>query len=97
VTIGLTSQVCDRLDTGGTYRYIDQTPSPGTTECVCDDFPGFHAEGVAELSANTVRREVRIDGEQHRTGRTCVGAVDAGIGADKAVVGLGNYQVAPAA
>jgi len=58
--------------------------------------PDRGAEQTAEVGAQPTRRAVRVDGQERRLAFGHVGEVDAGVGADEAVPGLGDEQLATA-
>ena len=87
--------VVERGEAGAADRDLGLAQPPGAAEAVGDRRPRPDARRRADLGADAAGRGVGVLGQQaDRVRLGQVGAVDAGVGADEAVVGLDDQDAA---
>ena len=94
---GVPSQVDHGGHPGAPDGHVGDAAPPRPAEGVGDDHADVDAEGVLEPGPDAPGRAVRVVGQQRGRPVRHVGQVDAGVGADEAVAGLADHQVAAAA
>ena len=90
-------QVDDGGHAGAADGHVGDTAPPRPPEGVGDDDPDVDAERVLQAGPDPPGRAVRVLGQQRRRAVRHVGQVDAGVGADEAVPGLADHEVAASA
>ncbi len=89
-------QVHDRGQAGTADGDVDDTLAPGPAEGVGHHDRHLAARRGAQTVADAPGRAIGVLGEQRRPAALDVGQVDSGVGADEAVAGLGDHEVAAA-
>src|SRR5438128_2863489 len=92
--VGLTEIAEERRQPADTDGDVGETLAPGPSEGIGDHHSDVDAGGEAQALAELSRRTVRILGQQHHPAEVDVGLVDAGVGADPAVVRFGDEDAA---
>ena len=95
VVVGPAAPVLDRLQSGDADRDVALADPPGAAERVGDHDSGGDSGQLSEAVSQDLCRLVGVDREHHdRVLARDVGRVDAGVGADEAVVGLADQDAA---
>ena len=95
--VGPAPVVDDRPDARAADGDVGESPAPRPAEGVADDHRHLDARPGPQAIADAASRPVAVFGQQRGVAPLDVRQVDAGVGADEAVLGLRHHQVAPAA
>ena len=75
-----------------TDGHVRDPDAPHPSERVGDDDRDVHVAASLDLGAESSRRAIGIIGQQDGRAVVGIGEVDAGVGVDEAVMGLGDAQ-----
>ncbi len=92
VGIGLPAVVNDWLETGDADGDVGEALAPGTAKGVGDEHGHVGAGAVGDLLAQAARGGVGIAGQQRHPAGGDVRRIDAGVGADEAMMRLDDNQ-----